>query len=201
VIVTVPVSVLKQGTIAFSPALPSKKTTALGKMGMDPMIRVLLDFKANFWGTDSGFLYGGASAPEYFNSGAGRSAITKTFAVTIGGAKAAALSPLGKEMIPVLLAELDGIYDGDASFHIRKDNDDNDIAVVQDWSLEPYVMGGSSYMKPGGVNQDRVDLALPVSDRLFFAGEATDTLGESGTVSGALQSGERAAQEVLNSFS
>jgi monoamine oxidase len=104
-------------------------------------------------------------------------------------------------MIPVLLAELDGIYGGDATFHIRKDNDDNDIAVLQDWSLEPYVKGGVSYMKPGGVNQDRVDLALPVNDRLFFAGEATDILGESGTVNGALQSAERVAQEVLNSFS
>jgi monoamine oxidase len=201
VIVTVPISVLKAGTIAFSPALPSNKTAALGKMGMDAMIRVLLDFKANFWGTDSGFLYGGASAPEYFNSGAGRSIVTKTLAVTVGGAKAAALSPLGKGMIPVLLAELDGIYGGDATFHIRKDNDDNDIAVLQDWSLEPYVKGGVSYMKPGGVNQDRVDLALPVNDRLFFAGEATDILGESGTVNGALQSAERVAQEVLNSFS
>jgi monoamine oxidase len=31
---------------------------------------------------------------------------------------------------------------------------------------------------------------------LFFAGEATDTADEAATVTGALQSGERAAREV-----
>jgi hypothetical protein len=40
-------------------------------------------------------------------------------------------------------------------------------------------------------------LAKPVEETLFFAGEACDTSGESGTVGGALQSGRRAAREVL----
>ncbi|MBV8342161.1 MAG: FAD-dependent oxidoreductase, partial [Gammaproteobacteria bacterium] len=35
---------------------------------------------------------------------------------------------------------------------------------------------------------------------LFFAGEAADTDGESGTVTGALQSGVRAAREVTASL-
>jgi len=35
------------------------------------------------------------------------------------------------------------------------------------------------------------------SDTLYFAGEATDTEGEAGTVAGALQSGLRAARELL----
>ena len=33
--------------------------------------------------------------------------------------------------------------------------------------------------------------------KVFFAGEATDVNGESGTINGALLSGERAANEVL----
>jgi monoamine oxidase len=39
-------------------------------------------------------------------------------------------------------------------------------------------------------------LAQPIEDTLFFAGEATDA-EEEGTVTGALQSGVRAAGEVL----
>jgi monoamine oxidase len=39
-------------------------------------------------------------------------------------------------------------------------------------------------------------LAAPLEDTLFFAGEATDTEDEAATVTGALQSGERAAREV-----
>ena len=52
VIVTVPVSILKSGSIAFTPGLPSAKTSALSKMEMDAAMRVLLDFKGNFWGDD-----------------------------------------------------------------------------------------------------------------------------------------------------
>jgi monoamine oxidase len=39
-----------------------------------------------------------------------------------------------------------------------------------------------------------------VDDVLFFAGEATASTIESGTVAGALQSGERAANEVLDAL-
>ena len=88
VIVTVPVSILKSGSIAFTPGLPSTKTSALSNMEMDAALRVLLDFKGNFWGETSGFLYGGADGPEYFNSGAGRSELYKTLSITVGGAKA-----------------------------------------------------------------------------------------------------------------
>lgn len=200
VIVTVPVSILKSGDISFTPSLPSTKTAALSTMGMDASIRILLDFKANFWGTTSGFLYGGTEAPDYFNSGIGRSELSRTMGITVMGPKAAELSLLGKSMIPVLLAELDSIFDGKASLNVRKDFDDNIVAVIQDWSLEPHIRGGVSYIKPGGSNQDRIDLSAPVNNRLFFAGEATDTNGEFGTINGALLSGERAAQEVIESI-
>ena len=200
VIVTVPVSILKNGGISFTPALPSAKTSALSLMSMDATIRVLLDFKANFWGVSSGFIYGGVQAPEYFNSGAGRSDLMKTLSVTIGGDKAAELSLMGKGMITPLIQELDCIFDGKATVHIRKDVNDKDIAVIQDWSLEPFIKGGSSYLKPGGTNQDRINLAAKVNNKLFFAGEATDVNGEAGNLNGALLSAERAALEVLESI-
>lgn len=197
VIIAVPVSILKSGSIAFTPGLPTAKTSALSKMEMDSAMRVLLDFKANFWGETSGFLYGGVDGPEYFNSGAGRSELYKTLSITVGGAKAAELSALGKGAIPVLLDELDSIFSGKATLNVRKDTNDNTIAIIQDWSLEPFIKGGSAYLKAGGTNQDRVNLATPINDKLFFAGEATDVNGEFGTINGALLSGERAAKEVL----
>jgi monoamine oxidase len=43
----------------------------------------------------------------------------------------------------------------------------------------------------------REALQAPLADTLYFAGEATDTEGEAGTVAGALQSGIRAARELL----
>jgi monoamine oxidase len=40
-------------------------------------------------------------------------------------------------------------------------------------------------------------LAAPVKNTLFFAGEATDTQGDQGTVHGALRSGSRVAREIM----
>jgi monoamine oxidase len=41
------------------------------------------------------------------------------------------------------------------------------------------------------------DSALPVEDTLFFAGEATCSPPDHGTLDGAVESGRRAAREVL----
>ena len=70
-IVTVPISVLKSGGVLFNPALPNEMTSALSRMGMDPTLRVVLDFKKNFWNEGVGFIWGGTTAPQYFNTGVG----------------------------------------------------------------------------------------------------------------------------------
>jgi monoamine oxidase len=196
-LVTVPLSILKAGDISFSPTLPSNKLQALSNMDMDASIRVLLDFKQNFWGMNSGFLYGGVQSPEYLNAGLGRSEEGRTLSLTVNGAKAAAFSALGTNLIPSLIGEMDTVYSGKASLNIRKDLNDNIISVIQDWSKEKYIRGGIAYLKPEGSNQDRLNLGLPIDGKLFFAGEATDDNGEAGTISGALLSGERAANEIV----
>ena len=200
VIVTVPVSILKAGDILFNPTLPSEKLAALSNMEMDASFRVLLDFKMNFWGQESGFLYGGAESPEYLNAGVGRSEGIKTLSLTVNGAKAASFSSLGTGVLPLLLDEMDTFFQGKATLNIRKDLNDNIISVIQDWTKEKYIRGGLSYLKPEGSNQDRLNLATPLGEKIYFAGEATDGQGESGTINGALLSGERAANEITNSI-
>lgn len=199
-VVAVPISILKADAITFAPGLPAEKTNALSRMRMDSSIRVVMDFKQNFWGEDITFLQGGTDCPEYFSSGIGRSAYNKTLSLTIAGEKAEQLSPLGANMVPVLLEELDSIFDGKATANVRRDDENNIISVIQDWTMEPFIKGGRSYAIPGGTNTDREDLALPINDLVFFAGEATDTTGQFGTVSGALLSGERAALEVIDAI-
>jgi monoamine oxidase len=200
VIVTVPVSVLKAGDIQFSPALPAAKLQAMNKVGMDTALRVILDFRKNFWGSGFRTIYGGETGPEYFNPGEGRSTVARTFHVTVSGSKAEELSALGIDVIPALLEELDEIYDDQASANVRTDAIDSQyIATIQDWSKEPFIKGSRSYLKTGGTNADREALAAPVSNLLYFAGEATDFSGDAGTINGALLSAERVAQEILES--
>jgi monoamine oxidase len=200
VIIAVPVSILKSGDISFVPSLPATTTTALSRMGMDASIRVVMDFKQNFWGNTMGYLYGGVQGPDYFNAGVLRSDFTKTLNVTINGPKAEQFTALTPEAVVLsILAELDSVFDGKASANIRKD-DDKMVYEFKDWTKEPYIRGGVSYVKPGGTNDDRIALAKPISNQVFFAGEACDATGESGTISGALLAAERATKEVIDSI-
>lgn len=200
-IIAVPITVIKNGGISFAPALPINKATSLGKMGMDACIRVIMDFKQNFWSPSAGFTYGGTTVPEYLSSGFMRSEYNKTLSMTLYGPAAEVLSPLGKDAAEVkILQELDNAFDGKATLNIRQDDEGKNVTEYFDWTLEPYIQGGVSYLKPGGTLLDRSVLAEPLDNVLFFAGEACDATGEAGTISGALRSGERAALEVVNAI-
>jgi monoamine oxidase len=67
--------------------------------------------------------------------------------------------------------------------------------AIHDWQADSYARGGYSYVRVGGTGA-REELAQPLEETLYFAGEATDT-EQSGTVGGALASGLRAAKEIL----
>lgn len=209
-VVTSPVNVLKDSSlISFSPALPASKTSALSRIGMDASIRIILEFtRNNFFKKPDGtgpapaFIYGGVVCPSYFFSGVGRSDKNLTVSLTINGPKAEELRALATddERIQRILDEMDVVFDGKASLNIRKrfpEDGGTIISVIKDWTAEPYILGGQSYPLVGGTNDDRVALAEPIADKIFFAGEATDVTGEFGTISGAIKSGERAAEEVV----
>jgi monoamine oxidase len=66
-----------------------------------------------------------------------------------------------------------------------------------DWSADPFARGAYSYVLSGGTEAHRV-LSEPLSDTLFFAGEATCGGGHNATMDGALRSGRRAAKQLLS---
>ncbi|HKW68246.1 MAG TPA: FAD-dependent oxidoreductase, partial [Terriglobales bacterium] len=70
-------------------------------------------------------------------------------------------------------------------------------AYVHDWQADPFSRGAYSYVLAGGAEQAQRELAAPLADTLFFAGEATNSQGHHATVHGAIASGYRAAAELL----
>jgi monoamine oxidase len=70
---------------------------------------------------------------------------------------------------------------------------------THDWEHDPFARGAYSYVTVGGGDATAA-LARPVRRTLFFAGEATDTEGGTGTVDGAISSGRRAAKQVLRAL-
>jgi monoamine oxidase len=70
-------------------------------------------------------------------------------------------------------------------------------AYTHDWHSDPFIRGAYSYLPVDGLELQQT-LGLPVNDTLYFAGEAT-SVGHIGTVHGAIDSGHRAAKEILKS--
>ncbi len=86
---------------------------------------------------------------------------------------------------------LGGLYGADITRSIRRHH-------ATRWNYEPWVLGAASAAAPGAQSARKV-LMEPVASRIFFAGEAVhETLW--GTVGGAWESGERAADAVLRLF-
>lgn len=204
VIVTVPVSILKNGGLTFSPGLPGTFTGSLSKIGMGASLRAIIEFKRNFWGNSAGYILGSSNFPEFLSVGLNRSTFNATLSVTVNGSKAAAYSSLGDGVIASILADLDVLYAGQASQFVRRkvvDGLETDpIFIREDWTTNEFILGGHSYPLAGATNDDRKAIGQPISSKLFFAGEATDVSGQAGMVNGALASAERCAEEVVNSI-
>ena len=69
-----------------------------------------------------------------------------------------------------------------------------------DWSEDPFARGAYAYDLAGAPSDLLQQLAAPEQDTLFFAGEATSLTGRGGTVDGAIETGTRAARELLRTL-
>ena len=67
---------------------------------------------------------------------------------------------------------------------------------VTRWQDDPFSHGSYSYMTVGSRTGDHDDLATPIGGVLHLAGEATWT-DDPATVTGAMKSGHRVAQRIL----
>jgi len=67
---------------------------------------------------------------------------------------------------------------------------------THNWHKDPFTAGAYSYVPVGGL-KSQSELAKPLEDTLFFAGEATNYMGHHATVHGAIATGLRASKEIL----
>jgi monoamine oxidase len=189
VIITSPLALLQKGHIGFIPALPNFKDRALKQLGSGPVTKVLLRFDRPFWPDEMER----AATPQtplfFFRNRAGQPDEEPTLSVYVGASAARRLNRLGAEKaIRVVVEELRSAF--------KPSRDPNVIAArLIDWAADPFAGLGYSFVRPGGVGA-RALLAAPVDEVLFWAGEATNS-ARPATVHGAVESGARAADEVL----
>lgn len=196
-IVALPLGVLRarpgdEGAIAFDPPL-DEKTAAARALGFATIVRVVLRFRERPWPADASFLHDpGAPIPTWWTE----SPIDERAIVGwVGGPSAASLASLDRpalrdcavrSLARVLDVPHDALERTLASFH------------AHDWNRDPFARGAYAWVPRGAEGSKRV-LAAPVDETLFFAGEATHE-GSTGTVDGAIETGLRAAREVLASL-
>lgn len=196
VVVTVPLKVLQDGDISFTPALPSTKADAFQHIGMGAGMKAIFKFSQAFWNDiaaeNLGSVIGYNDVPELWATAVGRGT-TPLLTTFIMGEKAEQFSAMGTSAAKgTILGHLDNIFGNNiASQSLMQDG-----FYLMDWGKEPFIKGAYSFPMVGGGLIFRKELAAPVGERLFFAGEATHFEGHSGTVHGAIETGIRVIEEL-----
>jgi monoamine oxidase len=194
-VLTFPLGVLLGGSIAWDPA-PVSSLAAASKLAVGQVMRVVMRFRESFWEEDSrfadiGFLLSNeAPFPTWWSTLAVRAPVLTGWSA---GSHADAL--LGKpkdEIVRQAVTSLARILGKDPKSIAQM----LETAYLHDWHSDPFALGAYSYV-PAGALAARETLAEPVANALFFAGEATELNGHSGTVHGAIASGVRAARQIL----
>ena len=201
-VVTLPLGLLRcatdeRGGIVFDPSL-TMKTTSLARLEVGQVVKVIMRFRERFW-EDARIvgdcaLFGFTLCLEALFPTWWTTPMTTNFLIGWAGGPAAeklhAFSP-----DEVRIAAINSLS---TTFHIPSARIEAlfEDVYFHDWGSDPFARGAYSYPAIGGIEAART-LAEPIEETLFFAGEATDFRGHSGTVHGALESGFRVAREII----
>lgn len=190
-VVTLPLGVLKGGTVVFAPQLPTAHQAAMKRLAMGTLNKVVLVFDQAFWPIDRDFLGYMSSTPgEYpvFMNTRKFSEVSALVAFT-GGTFARAIERVPEAQLLARITKILEIMFPGKPVRPSKHK-------VARWSSDPFALGSYSHTPVGATSKDYEKLGEPVGDRLFFAGEHT-IAEHSGTVHGAMLSGEREAERIL----
>jgi monoamine oxidase len=211
VLITLPLAVLQasigqatvaESTVRFTPALPKQKLEAMKKMEMGRVVRVVLRFCHRFWENicpagenkalaGMSFLF---SQDEWFPTW--WTAMPKEDPIITGWAPFRSAERLSSQSQNSVVQQALHTLAGLLSLSQQNLEGGLESACFHNWQSDPFSRGAYSYGKVGSEGAQQA-LGAPVENTLFFAGEATDVSGHNGTVHGAIASGYRAAEEIL----
>ena len=191
-LITLPIGVLQErgpSGVRFVPELKSKQAATEG-LTMGHVLKVTLEFRSAFWPVPNfGFIHAiGARFPTWWSDQRG-----PCLTAWAGGPRASQMESAAPEEIQdEALTALSRIF----KIGLPEMREQFVAMHHHDWTRDPFVRGAYSYT-PVGMNKMAQELAEPMDHTLFFAGEATDSQGEQGTVHAAMASGHRAAKQML----
>ncbi|MBF2006952.1 MAG: FAD-dependent oxidoreductase [Chlorogloeopsis fritschii C42_A2020_084] len=194
VVITLPLGVLKSASVTFSPPLPESKLTAINRLDMGVLNKVVLKFPKVFWSQNHDAIGYASQMANDFSDFLNLSRYIKVpvLVALTGGRFARSLETLSEEEVGERVMKV-----------LRRMYGNNipnpEIVIRTQWAADPFACGSYLTMPIGAKASDRATLAAPVANRLLFAGEATSEQYPS-TVHGAYLSGLREANRILNEF-
>lgn len=189
-IITVPLGTLQQGKIAFTPALPAHKQTAIHRLGVGVLNKVFLCFPFSFWPEEDilGHLSARRGEWSWFINLTRSTGKPVLLALNAGKFALHIESLSDREIVAAAMRVLRKLY--------GQSIPDPNAYYITRWASDPFSCGSYSHIPPGGSCDDYDILSQPIKNRLFFAGEAT-ACAFAGTVHGAYLSGIREAERIM----
>jgi monoamine oxidase len=189
VILTVSTNVLTSGKIKLAPDLPKRHLEAATKLKLGSRDHIALELTGNPLGLRSDELVFEKADSRQTAAIFGNMSGSTICVLDVGGNFGRDLSAKGEAaMIDFAISWLGGLYGADIKNAVKRRH-------ATRWNNEPWVLGAASAAAPGAQSARKV-LAEPINYRIFLAGEATHET-RWGTVNGAWESGERAADAVV----
>jgi monoamine oxidase len=188
-IVTASTGALAAGKLTFKPGLPKRQIDAIAALSPGSYDHIALDLKGNPLGLDRDDLVIEKAAGPQTAALLGNIGGTSLCTVDVAGSFGRELSQQGEATMTAFARDwLKTMFGNDIGAAVGK-------SAVTRWNHEPYALGAFSAAAPNGADARRV-LMEPLRERVWFAGEAVhQTLW--GTVGGAWESGNRAAEAAL----
>lgn len=192
VLITVSTGILAASLIQFNPVLPDWKIESYLGLPVGTVNKTCLHFEKDVFGPDNLGLYStwnDADDTAFLEASVNGN---NTAIVFTGGRFGVWLEKQGQQAsIEFAVERVADVFGNDIRKYVT-----NSIATA--WATEPWSLGAYSCASPGQAHQ-REEIAKPIDNILFFAGEATINKSNS-TCHGAYYSGLRAAQEIVESL-
>jgi monoamine oxidase len=187
-IITVSSNVLTAGNIKFTPELPKRQLDAAAKLSLGSYDRIVLQLPGNPLGLardDIIIEQSNSTRTGLLFANIGGSSLCS---IDVAGSFGRDLSAQGEKAMAAFAVEwLTKLFGSEIAAAIKKSS-------ATRWNAAPFALGAMSVAAPGAQPSRKI-LTEPVGC-MFLAGEAThETLW--GTVDGAWESGERAAEAAL----
>ncbi|MGB0383938.1 MAG: flavin monoamine oxidase family protein [Ardenticatenaceae bacterium] len=196
VVITVPLGVLKAGSITFEPALPAEKQDAIKRIGFGYYEKLVMRFDRFYWPEDKQrFNYISDGEPSLFNVWLNIGYYTGEPIIIAyhAGRRASRINEWDDEtFLERTIAVMQRLFGDNGYGTIPQPLN----YVRTNWQHSPFSQGSYSFAQLGQEENDRDILAQPIAEQLFFAGEASHP-HLCATIHGAYETGIRAAWEIM----